>query len=83
MAAPKPKVFILELTEQEGKDNQQMGAFAGMKISYTMEGGKYKIELTAEQYEKYKKNCGESLGPGPNFHSAASHTIGFHHFILW
>ena len=58
VAAPKPKTFVLELTEQEWKDNQAMGAFAGMKISYTMEGEKYKIEMTAEQYEKYKKNCG-------------------------
>lgn len=57
--SPKPKVYVLELTEQEWKDNQQMGAFAGMKISYTMEGEKYKIEMTVEQYEIYKKNCGK------------------------
>ena len=64
--APKPKVFVLELSEQEWKENHQMGAFAGMKISYTMEGDKYKIEMTAEQYEKYKKNCGEF--PVPAWH---------------
>ena len=81
MATPKPKVFVLELTEQEWKDNQQMGAFAGMKISYTMEGDKYKIELTTEQYEKYKKNCGESR-PAilPNFQEVISYPIGFHQF---
>ena len=60
---PKPKVYVLELTEQEWKENQQMGAFAGIKISYTMEGEKYKIEMNAEQYEKYKKNCGECRPP--------------------
>ena len=57
--ATTPKIFVLELSEQEWKENHQMGAFAGMKISYIMEGDRYKIEMTGEQYEKYKKNCGE------------------------
>lgn len=50
--------FVLDLTEEEWKENQQMGAFIDLDISYTKHGGTYKVELTLDQYEKYKKNCG-------------------------
>ena len=59
MEAPAPKSYVLELTQQEWKENQQMGAFAGFNVCYTMEGNKYKIEMTLEQYEKYQRNCGK------------------------
>ena len=60
-AAPA-KLYQLELSEQEWKENHQMGAFSGLEISYTMEDGKYKIDFTLEQYQKYQKNCGELEG---------------------
>ena len=32
--------------------------FAGMKIAYTMDDGKYNIRMTEEQYAQYKQNQG-------------------------
>ena len=34
------------------------GSFSGINIQYTMEGDVYVLELTEEEYELYKKNCG-------------------------
>ena len=56
----KPQIMLLELTEDQFKQNQTMGAFAGIQIQYTNEDGLYKIEMTPEKYETYKKNCGKT-----------------------
>ena len=52
------KNFVLELTDEELKDNIAMGAFNEIDIKYTQQEDKYRIDMTLEQYEKYKENCG-------------------------
>ena len=50
---------VLKLSEAQWQEHQASGKFAGLKISYSMEGDLYYVSLDAEQYVIYQANCGK------------------------